>query len=184
MTPPAVVDGPGEITPEWLSCALEVPVAAVEAERIGTGQMGTTYRLALGYDGDGGPPSLVAKLAGENPAMRELVAPGYAAEVGFYRELAPELDVRVPRCWYGAIAGQDDVLEAGNLIGQRSRCCGKGIIDDQNLRRGIVEHINQLRHGQPGVEGHNDAAGPGHRKKALQITVAVQGQNCQPVSRV
>ena len=36
--------------------------------------------------------------------MRLLVAPGYAAEVGFYSTLARDLDVRTPRCWHAAIS--------------------------------------------------------------------------------
>jgi len=50
-----------------------------------------------------GPPTLIAKLAGEDEGMRSMVAPGYAAEVGFYSKLAPGLNIRTPRCWYGAI---------------------------------------------------------------------------------
>ena len=49
-----VVDGPEQLTPGWLTEALQsgghdLTVAAVDAERIGTGQMGATYRLRLGY---------------------------------------------------------------------------------------------------------------------------------------
>jgi hypothetical protein len=40
-----VADGVGDITPEWLSHALDREVGAVRAERIGTGQTGATYRL-------------------------------------------------------------------------------------------------------------------------------------------
>ena len=65
--------------------------------------MGTTYRLNLSYEGLEGPPTLIAKLAGEDEEMRAMVAPGYAAEVGFYSRLAPGLNIRTPRCWYGAI---------------------------------------------------------------------------------
>jgi hypothetical protein len=103
-----VVDRPEDLTAAWLSEALsasghDLAVESVKFERIGTGQMGTTYRLHLTYQGSEGPPTLVAKLAGEDEAVRELVAPGYAAEVGFYTALAPSLSVRTPRCWYGAI---------------------------------------------------------------------------------
>ncbi|HEX4218468.1 MAG TPA: phosphotransferase [Acidimicrobiales bacterium] len=103
-----VVDRPEDLTARWLSDALcasghDLAIAGVEFERIGTGQMGTTYRLHLNYEGSRGPATLVAKLAGEDEASRALVAPGYAAEVGFYTAVAPGLSVRTPRCWYGAI---------------------------------------------------------------------------------
>ncbi|MGH9097931.1 MAG: phosphotransferase [Acidimicrobiales bacterium] len=78
----------------------------MEFERVGTGQMSTTYRLHLTYQGSPGPTTLIAKLAGEDEASRALVAPGYAAEVGFYTELAPGLQMRTPQCWYGAITAE------------------------------------------------------------------------------
>lgn len=100
----AVADGVEDLTPDWLTAALGLPVSAVEAERVGTGQIGTSYRLRLTYaDGDG-PVTLVAKLAGGDEAARARVADGYAKEVGFYTALAHTLDVRTPRCWYGAIS--------------------------------------------------------------------------------
>ncbi|HKY16570.1 MAG TPA: phosphotransferase [Microthrixaceae bacterium] len=103
-----VVDDPAELTSDWLTDALnsgghELVVSSVDAERIGTGQMGATYRLHLTYEGDAGPSTLVAKLGAGDAATRTMVAPGYRAEVGFYTEIAPGLEVRTPRCWYGAI---------------------------------------------------------------------------------
>lgn len=105
----AVVDRPEDLTGPWLSQALRtssrgLAVDGVEFERVGTGQMGTTYRLHLTYKGRHGPSTLIAKLAGEDEKVRALVAPGYAAEVGFYTALAPSLHVRTPQCWYGAIS--------------------------------------------------------------------------------
>jgi hypothetical protein len=104
----SVVDHPDDLSAQWLSEALRVSshpfaVSDVRFERVGSGQMGTTYRLNLSYDGSEGPATLIAKLAGEDEEMRALVAPGYAAEVGFYSTLAPGLNIRTPRCWYGAI---------------------------------------------------------------------------------
>ena len=103
-----VVDHPDDLSAQWLTEALHaagqlLTVTDVGFERVGSGQMGTTYRLHLSYRGLEGPPNLIAKLAGEDQEMRTLVAPGYAAEVGFYSTLAPGLNVRTPRCWYGAI---------------------------------------------------------------------------------
>jgi hypothetical protein len=104
----SVVDHPQGLSAQWLSEALHAAghpftVSDVRFERVGTGQMGTTYRLDLSYEGVEGPPTLIAKLAGEDEEMRSMVAPGYAAEVGFYSRLAPGLNIRTPRCWYGAI---------------------------------------------------------------------------------
>jgi hypothetical protein len=90
-----------DVTPAWLSEALGRPVSSVDAERVGTGQIGASYRLHLGWDG---PPTLVAKLAAGDDEARARVADGYKAEVRFYTELASTVRVRTPRCWYGAVA--------------------------------------------------------------------------------
>ncbi|TVY00857.1 phosphotransferase [Mycolicibacterium porcinum] len=99
-----------DLTAEWVSAALSgtgesTTVALVTAERVGTGQMGTTYRLLLDYaDGTSGPRRLIAKLAAENPDVRALVADGYRKEVTFYQTLAPTVSVRAPACRYAAIS--------------------------------------------------------------------------------
>lgn len=103
-----------DLTPEWMSRALGRRILDVEAEPIGSGQMGASWRLALRYEGDPGdgdpghedpgPASVVAKLAAGPDEARAQVASGYAKEVGFYTRLAPTLDVRTPYCFYGAIA--------------------------------------------------------------------------------
>lgn len=104
----AVVDGPDGLTGAWLTDALasgvhSLSVETVQCQRIGTGQMGATYRLSLTYTGTPGPRSLIAKVAGSDEEMRRRVARGYAAEVGFYVHLAAGLETRTPTCWYGAI---------------------------------------------------------------------------------
>jgi hypothetical protein len=110
----AVCDSPEELSPAWLTEALRpagvtTPVVAVDVERVGTGQMGTSYRVRLGYadeDGaraEGAPASVVAKMAAGPPESRTVIAEGYRNEVGFYTELAATLAVRTPRCWYAAI---------------------------------------------------------------------------------
>ncbi len=104
-----VVDRPEDLSAEWISRAFSesgtpFTVTEVRCERVGSGQTGTTYRLHLSYEGPEGPSTLIAKLAGEDKDMRTLVAPGYAAEVGFYSTLAPGAELRTPRCWYAAIA--------------------------------------------------------------------------------
>ena len=86
----------GHLTEEWLSAALEMDVRSVSVQPIGAGQTSSTYRLAI--DADGGPSSLVAKLAEGPESARLRVATAHRNECGFYWELAPTLDIRVPRC--------------------------------------------------------------------------------------
>ena len=101
-----------DLTPAWLSEALGVEVRSATAQAIGAGQTGASYRVEL--DTDGGPPSVVAKLAAGDEASRRRVAPGYRSEVGFYTQLVETLDVRTPRCWYGAIT--DDAMHFTLLL--------------------------------------------------------------------
>ena len=113
---------PGEVTPDWLNEQLEADgalagarVTAVEWQAIGTGQVGDSARFHLSYDR---PTSAPATLAGKFPAEDQTsrgtaAAFGlYAKEVGFYRELAPQLGVRVPKVHAAEIAedGVDFIL--------------------------------------------------------------------------
>ncbi len=107
MTTGAVADDAEQLTAAFLTGALArtrpgIAVDEVRAERIGTGQIGASYRLQL--RGDGAPPSLVAKLAADDRAARERVKDGYRKEVRFYQELGARAHPHVPKCWYAAIA--------------------------------------------------------------------------------
>lgn len=114
-SPPPVCDAPEDLTADWLTAALAqngiaTPVVAVRFERVGTGQMGTSYRLWLDYadpaaaEAEGAPATVVAKMAAGDPASRDIIAEGYRNEVGFYRDLAHTLAVRTPECWFATIA--------------------------------------------------------------------------------
>jgi Ser/Thr protein kinase RdoA (MazF antagonist) len=91
-----------ELDDEWLSRALGTEVRSVTLEPIGTGQTSSTYRLTL--DAVDCPSSLVAKLAEGDGEARRRVATAHRSEVGFYRHVAPRLEVPVPACRYAAIS--------------------------------------------------------------------------------
>ncbi|MFM8302902.1 MAG: phosphotransferase family protein [Actinomycetota bacterium] len=94
-----------DVDARWLSAALGSDIAAVRATRVGTGQIGLTYRLAITWArGGSGPSTLIVKLAAQDETARARVAEGYRKEVGFYTDLAPSLAIRTPRCWYAALA--------------------------------------------------------------------------------
>ncbi len=105
-----VVAEPEDLTAAWLTRALgsagEFTVTAVESTPIGTGQMGSSFRLALSYEGDPGerPATVVAKLPSPNPDMRPMAAGAYRTELGFYLDLADSVAVRTPTCHHAAIA--------------------------------------------------------------------------------
>jgi hypothetical protein len=108
---------PDAVTPEWVTERLRATalldrgrVASVAWTPIGTGQVGDSVRFSLGYEGGEGPATLAGKFPAADPTSRGTAAAFglYAKEVGFYREIAPKLDVRVPRT-IAAEIGEDMV---------------------------------------------------------------------------
>lgn len=127
----AIPDGPADLTPEWLTDALRasgvlrapagVSRSSVLVIATDRGVGGQVARVALEYAGIEGverlevaalPPTLVAKL----PSAVDLTRRGSRAvrlperEVALYRELAPELPLRAPRCYYADIAPDGDAF--------------------------------------------------------------------------
>ncbi len=105
---------PDAVQPDWLSDQLRASgvltdgaVSAIRWEAIGTGQVGDSARFHLSYDRAGAGPATVA---GKFPAADETSRGTagafrlYAKEVGFYREIAPHLAVRVPQVLAAEIA--------------------------------------------------------------------------------
>ncbi|HEX7355239.1 MAG TPA: phosphotransferase [Mycobacteriales bacterium] len=100
---PAVLSGPEEISPAWLSAVLGSRVTDISVVPVGTGQMADTVRVAVTYERPGsGPESVVAKLASADERSRSAsaVARAYEIEVSVYTELPPLPGV--PRCYYAA----------------------------------------------------------------------------------
>ncbi len=91
-----------DISPAWLSSALGYTVHACHTARVGAGQTGASYRLAL--ETERGRESLIAKVASGNLEARSGVGGGYASEVLFYATLKDTVDIRTPACRYAAIA--------------------------------------------------------------------------------
>ena len=97
-----------DVTAEWLGSVLDGTVSALRAEPVGTGQIGTCFRLHL--DGSGVPATLVVKLPVPDPAARAMVAGAYRGEARFYRDLADTVGVRTPVCHFV------DFDEAGDFV--------------------------------------------------------------------
>ena len=105
------MDDPEEVTAEWLTAVLrrtghDCTVRDVRRERIGTGQMGASYRLHLEFAanaGDSVPSTLVLKIAAGNAEERARVNRGFEKEVRFYQDLAPHTSVSTPNCWFADI---------------------------------------------------------------------------------
>jgi hypothetical protein len=119
----------------WVAEALQeagIPYATglrtVEPEPLdrGCGVFGEVTRLRLGYGcpAPGAPASVILKLPSSRPTNRARGASFrlYEREVRFYREIAPTLSLRVPRCyrsWLDADGGSSGLLleDLGHLDG-------------------------------------------------------------------
>lgn len=85
-----------DLTPGLLGEVLGREVTGVEVEQVGTGQIGTCYRVRL--TGDGVPATVLVKLPPPEPGTRDMMAGAYRGEVRFYQEVAPTVAIRVPDC--------------------------------------------------------------------------------------
>lgn len=135
------VPGPTELTAEWFTDLLKVPVTAVDVEPVGTGQLAETRRFTFTYAGDPGPASLVGKFTSDNETSAQTGhALGiYRSEVMFYRELAEKARIRTPELWAAEIDDEGHFLllledmapaRAGNQL--------DGCTPDE-VRRGLEE---------------------------------------------
>ncbi len=142
---PAIPSGIAEVTPAWLTAALqshpataEAVVTDIRAEQIAmdSGFSALLYRAHL--SGDGVPPSVIVKLPAvteAGAAMRALG--GYAREMAFYRLVADAAPLGAPRAYAALMADEqgDFVLVLEDLQGghnvdhlaglsvEQARCC-------------------------------------------------------------
>ena len=119
---PAVLSAPA-LSPPWLTAVLGRPVHSVGVEPMeGGGVSGDLVRLRLD-DGS----TLVAKRPAVDEAVRERQrALGmYAREAHFYRELAPRLSLRTPRCFFAS----DDLLVIEDLAPAAAGTFSEGLRD-------------------------------------------------------
>jgi Phosphotransferase enzyme family len=136
-----------ELTPAWLSEAMDADVTSVTVlDR----HSGTTGRAHLALTGDPPIPATVfAKLAPFDAGQRKFVnVQGMGvAEARLYRDLAPELPVRVPRPWYadfeGDGTGADDryVMLLEDLQASGCRFPSR---DDADIEGRIFDIVEQL----------------------------------------
>jgi hypothetical protein len=102
---------PEEITADWLSLALGRVVTGVEISDIVWGTA-TKVRLRLSYADEpvaSGLPSALCAKGGFDERLRGYdLGPAYLLEASFFGDLAPELDARLPRCWYSGLDPEHD----------------------------------------------------------------------------
>jgi len=161
MPPPGGQAVPGrseEVTPEWLTACLrhagvlgpDAAVVALERARIGEGHgfAGRLARFQPRYEPPQpqAPASLIGKFATDHAPTREMMAAmdAYEREVRFYRELAPEIGVGTPRCYFAHYdrAGGHFFLLLEDLSPARSADIIEGLSFDQ--AKLVLEHISGL----------------------------------------
>ena len=100
---------PEQLTPEWLTRLLGADVRGFSVNAIGhgVGMVGSTLRVELEYQDDGGtaPASLVMKFAHEVAERRAvgLKLRLYETEVTFYNHIAGSVAVPKPVCYFAAL---------------------------------------------------------------------------------
>jgi hypothetical protein len=130
---PAIPRGIDDITAAWLTAALRhggagddvvVTDFVVEPIGVGVGVMALLYCVRPTYDGEAGPPTVVLKMASIHEPIRQ-IAKGYRfyeREVGIYNDLAPELSLGTPHCYFARHdpTSDDFVLVLEDLSSMRS----------------------------------------------------------------
>ena len=108
------VPSSSDITADWLSLILQgaghvdAKVRSFKAADVGTGQVGRCIRYQLEFaqePGEDCPHSLVAKFTSDDPVSRETGRDmkTYLTETHFYQQIAPRVQINVPRCYYANI---------------------------------------------------------------------------------
>jgi hypothetical protein len=103
MTTPAV-DTVEQIDAQWLTAGLrdggiDATVRSVASEPVGTGQMGSCFRLRIDYAAGDGPQRLIVKLPAADLNSRAAGSLSYRCETSFYREFAHLITARIPQCF-------------------------------------------------------------------------------------
>jgi hypothetical protein len=109
---PALPADASDLTPAWLSEVLRTAVVDVEVldHAVATNQR---MRIGLAYGETGaGPGSLFVKLAAPDPEHRRMIgASGMGErEAQFYADVAPSVELRVPRAYWAATADDGGFL--------------------------------------------------------------------------
>ena len=127
---------PGDVTPAWLTAALnayglDVDVSTIRRASLGegVGMMSGLERLEIEYSRGTGPAVLILKMPATNDANRAVAESFdlYRREVLVYRNVAPHSAAHMPTVYYAAIEGHSFVLLMEDLsayeLGDQVRGC-------------------------------------------------------------
>jgi len=133
-----------DLTAEWFGAALERDVTGMELLDMSSG---TTGRAHVALTGDPSvPPTVFVKLAPFDQRQREFVTSvGMGvAEARFYRDLAPEIPVRIPGVWFADTEGEGYVMVLEDLVAGGCRFPHPADGDIGWRARDIVEQMAAL----------------------------------------
>ncbi len=103
------IRAPADITPGWMTdvlrhAGIDATVVGLTSKRVGTGQVGESYRFNLAYaeGAPTGPATLVGKFPASDPVSRSAGVDfgNYFREVSFYRQLKSTALVTTPHCLF------------------------------------------------------------------------------------
>ena len=133
-----------DLTADWFSTALDRDVTSVEVlDR----SSGTTGRAQVALAGDPSvPPTVFVKLPPFDERQREFVTSvGMGvAEARFYRDLAPEIPVRIPEVWFADTDGDGYAMVLEDLVAGGCRFPHPKDDDIAWRARDIVENMAAL----------------------------------------
>jgi hypothetical protein len=136
-----------ELTPEWLSDAMDAEVTSVTVLDRHSGTTGRAHLALTGHQSI--PATVFAKLAPFDAGQRKFVnVQGMGvAEARLYRDLAPELPVRVPKPWYAEFEG--DGISADDryimlLEDLEASGCRFPTREDSDIEARVFDIIEQL----------------------------------------
>jgi Phosphotransferase enzyme family len=138
-----------DLTPEWMSDAMDAEVTSVTVLDRHTGTTGRAHVALTGHPSV--PPSAFVKLAPFDVKQRKFVnLQGMGvAEARLYRDVATELPVRAPLVWYSEFEGtgssEDDryVMVLEDLVASGCRFPTR---EDADIEARIFDIIEQLAH--------------------------------------
>ncbi|MHB8464284.1 MAG: phosphotransferase family protein [Acidimicrobiales bacterium] len=153
------------MTIEWLTDVLrdagtivDASIESLEGTPVGTGQMADSVRFTLAYTAEeaAAPASVVVKLAAADDTSRATgVALGsYETEVRFYQQVAPTVDISVPRCYFADVDAESGwftlVLEdlAPAIQGDQLAGCS---VDEAALALAQLARLHAPRWGDRGL---------------------------------
>jgi hypothetical protein len=158
---------PADVTPEWITKVLHKAgrkgvVTGLTSKRVGTGQVGESYRFTLDYQGDpqGSPPTLVGKFPASDPVSRATGVDlgNYVREVRFYQQLQSSALISTPVCLHTDVdpVTSDFVLMMDDLAPAQAGDQTKGIsVDQAVLAMGEAAKLHGSHWNDRSMESHS-----------------------------